>query len=949
MTTAIGAEAPGQRTGAQSTEAHAGRAALRGRDTERCVIGQLLRQAERGSAGVVLVEGEPGIGKSLLLRDACQEAEDRAFALLAGAADPLSYATPLFALRAALREPLTGEDPGHDRPDASSQARQLPRIRSRLQQRAASGPLLICLDDLHCESEGTLAALRSLQRDLCEQPVAWLLARSSTVRGGADHLFALLERDGAIRITLAPLAEDAMQMMITDAFGAPPDPELTALARGAAGNPALLSELIASLRATKAVEIRDGRAFLTSGILPLQFRQLAQQRLGQLTRHTRHLLLTAAVLGPAFRLEDAADMLGELPASLLPAIEEAIDSALVSTAENGFAFRSELLRCAAADMIPAPARRTLHRQYGEILLGRGASATDAASHLLEGADPRDPTSLLDLDRAVAPTIRNAPQVAADLAVRALKLTPPGDPAAIPRSVTAAEALAAAGRLEQAAAIAEKMRARPLPPLAEQRLRCVMSWVLCTRGLSREAAAEAAAVLGAAQLPRDLRARALAASLQALTTMPARHTADGALAEVRRGTSTGPAALILRASRCWDSGQLTESLELARDAARGSGISPDARDAQPLLVLAATLVDMRELEDAEAALGAARAAGLDCLPAGSAVTLLRARVHLAAGRLSDASAEAAAALVQARALGADSYVASARSVLAVIELRRGHVETAAAHITSRPICGMHAASIYARSESSLAQAQVVEASHGPAAALSSLAAFCAELRVRPGPLLADPALAAWLVRTSLAVGDEKLAEAAADAAVSLAAANPGFVAAGLAARHALGLLQCDPALLASSARKHADPWASASAAEDLGILRERRGQRDDAVDALTSALTRYGQLGACRDAARVRSRLRELGVRRRHWSISPADRPAEGWQSLTATEQAIACLVVEGLNNNQIAARMYISTHTVAHHLRQAFRRLAITSRVELARIAVEQASEEISPRASRSR
>ena len=46
----------------------------------------------------------------------------------------------------------------------------------------------------------------------------------------------------------------------------------------------------------------------------------------------------------------------------------------------------------------------------------------------------------------------------------------------------------------------------------------------------------------------------------------------------------------------------------------------------------------------------------------------------------------------------------------------------------------------------------------------------------------------------------------------------------------------------------------------------------------------------------------------------------------------------GLNNNQVARRMYIRTHTVAHHLRQAFRKLHITTRVELARIVIEGAA-----------
>ena len=184
----------------------------------------------------------------------------------------------------------------------------------------------------------------------------------------------------------------------------------------------------------------------------------------------------------------------------------------------------------------------------------------------------------------------------------------------------------------------------------------------------------------------------------------------------------------------------------------------------------------------------------------------------------------------------------------------------------------------------------------------------------------------------------LAAAAADSAATVAAAYPEFRAYSPAAAHALGLVHRDPASLAGAATEHADPWARASAAEDLGVMHERGGDRDQAIDCLTSAHAEYGQVGASRDAARVRRRLRQLGIRRRHWSTSPGTRPVVGWHSLTGTEQAVACLVAEGLNNNQVAARMYISTHTVAHHLRQAFCKLSITSRVELARIVIEKAA-----------
>jgi DNA-binding CsgD family transcriptional regulator len=86
----------------------------------------------------------------------------------------------------------------------------------------------------------------------------------------------------------------------------------------------------------------------------------------------------------------------------------------------------------------------------------------------------------------------------------------------------------------------------------------------------------------------------------------------------------------------------------------------------------------------------------------------------------------------------------------------------------------------------------------------------------------------------------------------------------------------------------------------------------------------------------RRRLRELGIRRhRHWGT--AKRPAAGWKSLTDTELATARLVAQGLTNQRIANQLFISTHTVAFHLRQVFRKLDISSRVELTRIALEHA------------
>jgi DNA-binding CsgD family transcriptional regulator len=131
------------------------------------------------------------------------------------------------------------------------------------------------------------------------------------------------------------------------------------------------------------------------------------------------------------------------------------------------------------------------------------------------------------------------------------------------------------------------------------------------------------------------------------------------------------------------------------------------------------------------------------------------------------------------------------------------------------------------------------------------------------------------------------------------------------------------------------WAQASAAEDLAVLLAGQASKDQAITWLHEAMAGYQRAAASTDMARIRGRLRRLGVRRRYWTVS-ADRPLTGWESLTDAERATAQLAAQGLNNRQIGGRLYISRHTVAFHLRQIFRKLQISSRVQLTRIVVEQ-------------
>jgi DNA-binding CsgD family transcriptional regulator len=71
----------------------------------------------------------------------------------------------------------------------------------------------------------------------------------------------------------------------------------------------------------------------------------------------------------------------------------------------------------------------------------------------------------------------------------------------------------------------------------------------------------------------------------------------------------------------------------------------------------------------------------------------------------------------------------------------------------------------------------------------------------------------------------------------------------------------------------------------------------------------------------------IGTRLCHWTHQ--DRSAIGWGSLTDTERTITDLVAQGLSNRQVASRVFLSTHTVAFHLRHVFWKLGVTSRVQL--------------------
>jgi DNA-binding CsgD family transcriptional regulator len=193
----------------------------------------------------------------------------------------------------------------------------------------------------------------------------------------------------------------------------------------------------------------------------------------------------------------------------------------------------------------------------------------------------------------------------------------------------------------------------------------------------------------------------------------------------------------------------------------------------------------------------------------------------------------------------------------------------------------------------------------------------------------------MTRMALAAGDHDLAAASRASAETRAALNPGVASIEGTAAHVRALIDGDTAGLGQAIghfERGPRPIALASALEDAGVSLLRDGDRDQAVAHLGRALEIYAETHASRDETRVRARLRELGVRRR---LGTPKRPETGWEALTDSELGVVRLVAEGMTNRQVANQLYVSPHTVSTHLRHAFAKLGVNSRVELTRIAVE--------------
>jgi DNA-binding CsgD family transcriptional regulator len=141
----------------------------------------------------------------------------------------------------------------------------------------------------------------------------------------------------------------------------------------------------------------------------------------------------------------------------------------------------------------------------------------------------------------------------------------------------------------------------------------------------------------------------------------------------------------------------------------------------------------------------------------------------------------------------------------------------------------------------------------------------------------------------------------------------------------GALAAAVGILRASSR----PLLYAGAAEDAGAQLIRTNREDEARDQLNAAFDTYTNSGAFADARRVGRQLRQLGFERR---IVSQPRAKTGWDSLTDSELRVVNLIAQGATNRAAADQLHLSLHTVKTHVHNAFGKLDISSRAQLAHV-----------------
>jgi DNA-binding CsgD family transcriptional regulator len=914
---------------------------LRGRELQLGALDRHLSETDSGTGSVVVVEGGPGLGKTTLLRAVMATAGDRGFRAGYGTADPIDAVVDLAVVIEAL---FDGEPPLLDRsafPSTHASPEQrfwlLQDLQGLLERAAMGGPVLVCLDDLQWADNGTAAALRALPQRLADLPVVWLLA-TRPGRGSSHILGALaqLAVGGAEVVRLEPLDETAVAGVVGDVLDAEPDARLLESAGQAHGNPFMLIDLLRGLMEEGSVVVESGRAVLVDERLPARVAEDMRRRLRKMPGPAERVATCGASLGRRFTVIELADASGLSVLELLVPISELAEADILVDSGERLAFRHDLIRDAVRASVPPAVRRALDRQGAQVLLRRGALPVEVATQLAASAEPGDEIAIRTLLDAVETLDTTDPAAATELAQQALRLTSARHPLRGPLVSARAVSLFAAGSVQEAKRFADTALRQVLPPAQEAEVRLSIASMF---SLSPDVRADNARLgLALSDVSADIRARLAARLLHNLVVAGHKGEALSAVSELSALVSASDSreaqfdfqlAHAPLDYQLFDFETALRRLDTADRIGTSANVSQRLADNFRCWVLAA----LDRFGEARAAADAGVASATEDRQnwALHIFETCRGLLELQAGRLP----EAAAALEGRFSVeGADRVlgIIDAANVAALGRIRIHTGDQRAANEVAG-ICEvmMEASAPWTRRHAAWFLARHAMAFGSAADAHRRLRALGDDeplslFRMFPH----DPADDPELIRIALANGDDELAASVVGVTERCRQLNPSVPSLQAAAAHVRGLAAHETDELETAAavyRTTSRRIAFASALEDLGCARIDDGATNEAIAAFDEALAANVEISASWDAARVRRRLRRLGVRRR---VQPPQAPTTGWAALTRAELEVSRLVTQGKTNREIADHLFISPHTVDSHLRNIFAKVGVKSRVQLA-------------------
>ena len=909
-----------------------GASMLVGRNDERLHLDRLMRQAQAGTCGIVVFQGEPGIGKTALVDYAASQAgpmrvlratgieaeTELAFAGLYSLLRPVAdYLTALPAQQAEALRAALGLGRSQAAPDRLAVAAGTHAL---LTVAAEDRALLVLVDDAHWLDPASRGALLFAVRRLDRDPVGCVM----TLRTGMPTLTGLLCCD------LGGLGQEAAAQLVEAIAGIRPTSAVAGrLHAETGGNPLALVELVAVLTA----EQLNGADVPWGPLQPgAAIRRRFAARLDQVSSAARVTLLVAAAAGrcPATEVTTAAARLGEGNSDALGEVEAA---GLVRLTGDGVEFCHPLLRSVAYHAVAPAQRRAAHRALAEVQAARSAEL--AAWHLAAAATGPDEAAAAALDVAAAlAASKGAPLAAAAAWERAAELSEAAEAGAA-RLAEAAEAALNGGDLNRVRRLTQTVPAAGLSPFRARmlavrgRLDLLTGQMAAAQRELEESANQAAdldprlavellnlAVSAAVDAGLYDRASWVAeqmASLAGRSDETARFLADlacGRLAWWRGDPEHGMQLISQAVSRLEADPMLASSPERqsaicdawcdAGDFDRARPYSDRAIDLArstgalghlPTALGRAAFLDKemgrwtRTLAHASQALDLARATDQPLLACEMLVYM--AEVEAAQGREKDCLQHALEADQMADELGVRWPQLLARRSQALLEFSLGRLEEAITHYDQLRRLAARWGIIHPYYSPI---PDLIEA-HAQAGALDRARELLAEYVAQvPGNQNPPPAARAARCRGIVAAADF----------------DHHF-------QEAIALHERGDVVFQHARTRLA-----------YGERLRRAQRRRDARVQLRVAAEIFDRLDARPWAKRARAELRASG--------ESMTNSGDGSEQLTPQELQIALLVSTGRTNAEIGRAVFLSTRTVEFHLSRAYRKLGVASRTELTRL-----------------